>query len=218
MSDELDRDRIPPDPATLITALAGALADVHLGRSGHGAVGDVGLIALDHGRAADLVCAAVSEGWVPSLSSPYHRAGASTVAEVVANGVTDVERRAGSPTVTIGRATVANLVPAVTDGLLDVGTTPNITFRRATSTSTDRPSFAAWSDAASADPYRDLALAAADVIAAFGPGAVLGFVAAYSAANPSIEPIDPIRLDWWTMVTAVIGTSASLGRGGLAAS
>lgn len=219
MSDGLDRDRIPPDPATLITALARALADVHLGHVGQGcAEGDAGLVTLDHRGAAELVAAAVRDGWVPSEASPYRRAGAATVAEVVADAAGDIGRRSGSSTTTIGRATFANLVLAVPDAGVELSASSNLTFRRTRSNPAQRPTFATWSDAASSDPYRDLALAAADVIATFGPGAVLGFVEAYSTENPSIDPIDPLRLDWWSMVVAVIGSSTSHHPSGPAAS
>lgn len=219
MSDGLDRDRIPPDPATLITALAHALAEVHLGHVGQGcAEGDAGLVTLDHRGAAELVAAAVRDGWAPSDESPYRRAGAATVAEVVADAAGDIERRSGLLTTTIGRATFTNLVLAVPDAGAALSATSNLTFRRTRSTPAHRPTFATWSNAASSDPYRDLALAAADVIATFGPGAVLGFVEAYSTANPSIDPIDPLRLDWWSMVVAVIGSSTSHHPSGPAAS
>lgn len=213
----LDRDRIPPDPATLITALAEALADLHLGRISPAlAPVGVGLHTLDHRSAAEMVAVAVADGWAPPDESPYFRAGAARLSKVVADGVERFQARSNSlePAIpllcsTIGRATFANLALAVPSPDSELSTSPNLTFRRSRSVASERSRFVVWDDAASSDPYRDLAIAAADVIATFGAGAVLGFVAAYATANPGIEPIDPIRLDWWSMVTTVLGASAS---------
>ena len=177
MTDELDGDRIPPDPATLITALAEALADVHLGRNAmHSDNSGDDLITFDHRSAADLVTAAALAGRVPAEGSPFRRAGAATVAEVVVDGVGDIERRSDSLTATIGLATFRNLVLARPDAGAELSAAANLTFRRPRSTAVDRPAFAEWSDAASSDPYRDLAIAAAEVIATFGSIVVGGSI------------------------------------------
>lgn len=225
----LDVENIPADPAAVIAALASALAAVHLGRADRPATdGPV----LDHAVAAEAAASAIDSGWTPPAGSQFERVAAATLRSVVLTGLDRVRSRPGSDllTWTIGDATFANLaLPAApmlsaaptlnTDPVLTTDPTlpapkpgaglsgaANVTFRTRTDRSTALPSFASTDHAALSDPYRDLAMAMVDVIATFGPGAVLGFVEAYANANPGVEPVDPIRLDWWSMVTAVIGS------------
>jgi hypothetical protein len=207
----LDVDRIPPEPSVLISALARALAALH----------DGGPTDLDGGATAgermpemhlrpvdalELVRDAVAAGWEPPVGSPFAPIGAERLVEVLRDGVVRATARSDGPVPTIGRATFANLVlPRTDDASAALSGATNITFRRSTRR-TDPPHFARCDDAAWSDPYRDLAVAAADVVVTFGPGAVLGFTTAYVEARPLIEPLDPIRLDWWSLVAAVIGS------------
>lgn len=198
----LDVDRIPPDPAVLVTALAQAVAAVHDGTDEEAC----DTSELPRLRTADALAAAegaVADGWTPSAGSPYAGVEPDRIVEVLRDGAARAEQRSSTPVPTIGRATFANLMlPEPGDGP-DLSGAPNLTFRRPSKRS-ERPRFADSSDAALSDPYRDLAVAAADVVATFGPGAVLGLTAAYVEARPSIEPLDPIRLDWWSLAAAVL--------------
>lgn len=212
----MDIDRIPPDPAALITGLAQALAAVHLGEitdvvMSAGDEGDDGepQRSFDHAAAAGAVAAAIHAGWTPPEGSPYERVGSATIGAVVAAGLIDVGERHGpdAAVMTIGDATLVNLVLPPRPLVAALSAASNLTFRRTRSTTTGSPCFRSWTGAALSDPYRDLSVAMADVVATFGPGAVLGFVEAYATANPGVEPMDPIRLDWWSMVTAVLGTA-----------
>jgi aminoglycoside phosphotransferase len=54
--------------------------------------------------------------------------------------------------------------------------------------------FADWTDAALADPYRDLALAARDVLQRFGPAPIQAFFGLYG-----LDRADPVRLDWYLL-------------------
>ncbi len=220
----IDVDRIPPEPSVLISALARALAAVHDGAapdaasdSASGGAGPAttahdgapGMEELRPVDALELVEEAVTAGWEPPPGSPYAPAGAGRLVEVLRDGLQRATDRSDGPVPTIGRATFANLVlPGGDDDGDELSGAANITFRRSPRR-TEAPHFADCDDAAWSDPYRDLAVAAADVVATFGPGAVLGFTAAYAAARPTIEPVDPIRLDWWSIVAAVIGSDRS---------
>ena len=217
----IDVDRIPPEPSVLISALARALAAVHDGAAPDSTSGATGPAMTAHDGAPEmeelrpvdaleLVEEAVTAGWEPPPGSPYAPTGPGRLVEVLRDGVERATDRSDGPVPTIGRATFANLVLPSGDGDGDeLSGAPNITFRRSPRR-TEPPHFADCDDAAWSDPYRDLAVAAADVVATFGPGAVLGFTAAYAAARPSNEPLDPIRLDWWSIVAAVIGSDRSV--------
>jgi hypothetical protein len=199
----IDVDRIPPEPAVLVTALAQAIAAVHDG-SDPAATEAAARRALSPSHALVDAEAAVARGWTPLDGSPYAAVGAEKVLAVLRDGAERAAARSTEPVPTIGTATFSNLV------LPDPGDDPglsgsaNLTFRRSPRR-LHRPGFADHAAAALSDPYRDLAVAAADVVATFGPGAVLGLTAAYVEARPSIEPLDPIRLDWWSLVAAVLG-------------
>lgn len=215
----LEVDRIPPDPAALIPALAAALAAVHLSEGVERAAEADRCSAVrrtfDHASAARSVAARIVAGWNPPEGSPYQRAGADALGAAVASLAVEVARRAGGDvlTTTIGDATFANLVSPMPLAEGELATAVNLTFRRSPMHPTEPPRFASWADAARSDTYRDLSVAMADVVTTFGPGAVLGFIEAYVTANPGVEPVDPIRLDWWSMVTAVLGAAPSSSAG-----
>lgn len=54
--------------------------------------------------------------------------------------------------------------------------------------------FADWSAAGLADPYLDLALAARDLVARFGPAPIQAFFDLYGVVRA-----DPVRLDWYLL-------------------
>ncbi|UDY36818.1 hypothetical protein [Dermatobacter hominis] len=199
----LDVDRIPPDPAVLIGALGRAAAAVHDGRSPLGS-DRASLPRLRPSDAVSVVEAAVAAGWRAPEGSPYAPVEPSRLLAVLGDGLDRVTERATDEVPTIGRATFDNLVLAEPAGEPSLGGSANLTIRRSPRR-VPPPTFVDEGDAALSDPYRDLAVAAADVVATFGPGAVLGLTAAYVEARPSIEPLDPVRLDWWSIVAAVTG-------------
>lgn len=203
----LPLDSFPPEPAVAITALARTLAAVHDGV--HPGLDVDRLVRLDPAGALEEVSRAVDGGWAPPPGSPYGRVEPRRLLEVLSAGVDRATERSGHPVPTVGRATFVNLTPldpsetgAPRSGS-GVDVAANITFhRRRAALSTHR--FVDVADAAVSDPHRDLAVAAADVVTTFGAGAVIGFVEAYVTARPSVDQLDPILLDWWSMVAAVI--------------
>ena len=198
----LDVDRIPPDPAVLVTALAQAVAAVHDGPSAS-TTDSAALPGFPPSEALAAVERAVAGGWIPTPGSPYEGVEPERILAVLRDGAARAEERSSAPVPTIGRATFANLVLPDPGEAPDLSGASNLTFRRPSRTRVP-PRFADSSHAALSDPYRDLAVAAADVVATFGPGAVIGLTAAYVEARPSIEPLDPIRLDRWSLVAAVL--------------
>ncbi len=206
-SDDVACGAIPPDPAAVVTALARALAAAHDGV--HPGLHVERLDLLDPAGAIEEVAAAVDSGWIPPPGSPYERVAPGRLLEVLGAGAERVLQRSGRPVPTVGRATVANLHARAATGhgsgppAGDIAVAANITLRRRAA-SAPTQSFVDLSDAASSDPHRDLAVAAADVVATFGAGAVLAFAEAYTTARPSFDQIDPVLLDWWSMVAAVL--------------
>lgn len=63
--------------------------------------------------------------------------------------------------------------------------------------------FSDWSHAGLADPYLDLAVAARDVAARFGPAPIHAFFDQYGLDRP-----DPVRLDWY-LLAVELGTPAT---------
>jgi hypothetical protein len=199
----LDVERLPPDPSALIGALGRALAAVHDGGTHGGIDGAIELPELRPADALGVVERAVAAGWRAPDRSPYAAVEPGRLLDVLRDGLDRVVERSTGAVPTIGRATFANLVLPEPDADAPVSTSANLTFRARRPA--PAPTFVDHGEAARSDPYRDLAVAAADVVATFGPGAVLGLTAAYVEARPAIEPLDPIRLDWWSIVAAVTG-------------
>lgn len=212
LSGGLPPDSFPPEPAVVITALARTLAALHEGV--HPGVDVDRLVRLDPAGALEVVSRAVDSGWAPPPGSPYGRVEPRRLLEILSADVDRATERSGHPVPTVGQATFANLAPldpsatgAPRSGS-GVDVAANITFRRRRAAlSTHR--FVDLTDAASSDAHRDLAVAAADVVTTFGAGAVIGFVEAYVTARPSIGHLDPILLDWWSMVAAVIAPASA---------
>lgn len=63
----------------------------------------------------------------------------------------------------------------------------------------DAIGFADWSGAALGDRYLDLAIAARDVAAVFGPAPVQAFFGEYGLQRP-----DPVRLDWYLLAVELV--------------
>ena len=59
--------------------------------------------------------------------------------------------------------------------------------------------FADWADVALADPHLDLAVAARDLVARFGPAPIHAFFEHYGNAFEDPAPPDPVRLDWYLL-------------------
>lgn len=59
--------------------------------------------------------------------------------------------------------------------------------------------FADWSGAALGDRYLDLAIAARDVAAVFGPAPIQAFFGEYGLEHP-----DPVRLDWYLLAAELV--------------
>lgn len=193
----------PLDATVALRGLARTMARLHEGRLAvpEGVVVEAltvsGVVARAEGIVAELEGLASDGASVPmtggaggagaaaeATGSPYGHLDRGRLLDVLKSGAAVVEERCGGRVVTIGRATVANLV--LTSAI-------------------DDATFRVWGDAASADPYRDLAAATASVVSSFGPGAVLGFMDAYAAARPAVEPLDLVRLDWWSLAVDLMG-------------
>lgn len=212
---------LPLDPSVVVSLLARSIAAVHDGRSVPGIAEDPP--RLDPRGVLDAARAALADGRRPPPGSPYGRSTPARLLEVLAAGLDEVVARSVRPVPTIGDATVTNLdvttVPrsAEIGGSLlgsaartDVRVTPvTLTARSGRSRADAVAAFREHRHAAMADPYRDLAIACADVVATFGPGAVIGFVQAYTSARPAVGPIDPVRLDWWSLAGALVGPGPS---------
>lgn len=211
----IDPESVPPDPGELVALLATALASFHRSPEPPGAR------RLTPAEARAAVASAVRSGRRPDPSSPYARLQPERLVDAVAAGVDRVAERAGEPVPTIGRATFANLAPVVDRsdvGGVGLAAAANITFRRGSGPSPGA-GFIRTDRVAISDHHRDLAVAAADVVATFGPGAVPAFLDAYDRARlGSVRPgagsssadgrnpvVDPIRLDWWSTVVSVLG-------------
>lgn len=190
------------DPATSVAALGRTLADVHDGRL----VGpDVGrLSALSAADALGRVELALATGAALSLEgTPFDRMGPGRLVEALRSGVASVVQRCSTTVPTVGRATIGNLdLAGMAASSPELSGSPNLVFRPGRR-SAGGAAFRDWGQAALADPYRDLAVAAADVVATVGAAGVLALTEAYVAARPSIEPLDLIRLDWWSMLAAL---------------
>ena len=149
----------------------------------------------------------MASGWTPHAGSPFERVEPARLLDALDAGVERVRSRSNPPVPTIGRARFANLALPRSDIAEPlVATAANIRLHRR---STDRPSapFRLEDRAAVADPHRDMAVAAADVVSTFGPGAVPAFLDAYSRTrrrDQGVEVVDPILLDWWSMIAAIV--------------
>lgn len=188
----------PMDATVVLTGLARTLARLHDGRLS--APDRVVVESLEPHQVVALAAVAVSEHGGSNTGpgatagpSPYSHLSPSRLLRVLRDGVAHVETRGVSPVTTIGRATIENLDVSLlaTAGVTTPGAIGSAPFRD-------------WGRAATADPYRDLAVASASVVGAFGPGAVLGFMDAYTAERPSVEPIDLVRLDWWSLALELL--------------
>lgn len=191
----------------LVAALGRALAALHDGSLI--GIGPEPLAVLDPTDALDEVARLIDAGWSPPPGSAYERVRPARLVEALTAGLQETTDRSGPRVPTIGRATIANLCSLggteAGPGTAGVGieVASNITFRRR-HTPAPAHGFDDHDRAALSDPYRDIATAAADVVSTVGAGAVIGFIDAYVSARPAIEPLDPIRLDWWSMVAAVL--------------
>jgi len=200
----LTPDDLPPDPGALVDLLARALARRHdrlppdPGRDGP---------ELDASDALDRARHAVASGWTPHSGSPFERVEPARLLDALDAGLERVRARSNPPVPTIGRARFSNLaLPRADTAEPLVATAANIRLHRRRA---GRPSaqFRLEDRAAVADPHRDLAVAAADVVSTFGPGAVPAFLDAYSRArhrSDGSEVVDPILLDWWSMIAAIV--------------
>lgn len=207
------------DPSAVVTSLARALAAIHDGRVAIGS----DLVLLEPAEVVVQAQDAVDRGWTPPRGSPYERVAPAHLLQGLRARV-EAMVLDESPGQTIGLATISNLDPATVavatstdpdrDGevLEELSGAPNVTFRvrRVRSGApADRSQFVDRSGAALADRHRDLAVAAADVVATFGAGAVIGFVEAYAGARRDPESVDLVRLDWWSMAAAILGPGAA---------
>lgn len=213
------QDLLTLDPSAVVTSLARALAAIH---DGDVAVGS-DLVVLEPAEIVVRAEDAVGRGWTPPPGSPYERVAPARLIQGLRARVGAMALHA-SPGRTIGLATIANLDPATVavaastdpdrDGAVldELSGAPNVTFRVRRTRSgapVDPPQFVDHRGAALADHHRDLAVAAADVVATFGAGAVIGFVEAYARARRDLDSVDLVRLDWWSMATAILDPGAA---------
>ncbi|HTN99176.1 MAG TPA: hypothetical protein VL068_00770 [Microthrixaceae bacterium] len=113
----------------------------------------------------------------PTLGAAYSHMSRERLVEIFAEGSQGAESRSTGPVLIQGTPTLGNLRFAEFELL----------------------GFADWSNACVADPYLDLALACRDILALFGTAPIRLLLEGYSS-----EPLDPVRLDWYTLATELV--------------
>jgi aminoglycoside phosphotransferase len=159
------------DPERTVGLLAGALARLHRVVVPAGAVPEL--------RPADLVDrarTAVAAGRTTADMAPaYAHMAPDRLVAALADG--EGRRRDATLVLTHGAPTLGRLI--CVDGAA-VG-------------------FTGWDDAAVSDPYRDLAVAAADVAGTLGPMLVPVFFERYGDAGTDLGAPDPVAVDWYVL-------------------
>lgn len=117
----------------------------------------------------------------PPRAAAYAHLDDARLVQVLADGAGAVERRGG-------RAVITHGAPTLDRCLADRGTALGLVD---------------WRRAAVADPYRDLAVAAASVASLFAPILVPVLFERYGEHQP-----DPVRLDWYSLAAELSGALA----------
>jgi len=162
----LDEPQFLLDPQRVVTQFAAALRSLHSGAI------DESWPVLAPAEQLSTALTRLRSGVPLTLPGPYAGQSPERIADMLIDLHDGLRSPDGDVVPTIGHARLANVV-------------------------TDRGAVIGWSDTsalATADRYRDLGLAAADVASVIGPGAVLALAEAYGIERP-----DPRRVEFYAL-------------------